>query len=280
MRAEAKKVGDTTLSDGFKLSANGAYGKSNDVNSFLYDPKFTMQITLNGQLLLTLLAETLVDNIQDIQVIQINTDGITVKIPRNQMDNYYSICKDWESISKLSLEYAEYSRMIIRDVNNYSAVTPKGKIKNKGAFEVDKVVGSEPAYHKDNSFRIVPLALQEYFVHGVPIEDTILSHKNIYDFCGRQKFKSDSYGQVHYLINDEYITEKQQRNVRYYISNKGGKFIKYYNKGTTECINKGFVVTIFNDYYESDNYDINYNFYIAECKKELYLIENKQLELF
>ncbi len=280
MRAEAKKAGDTTLSDGFKLSANGAYGKSNDADSFLYDPKFTMQITLNGQLLLTLLAETLVDNIKDIQVIQINTDGITVKIPRDQMDNYYSICKQWESISKLSLEYAEYSRMIIADVNNYLAVTPKGKVKNKGRFEVDKVVGSEPAYHKDNSFRIVPLALQEYFVNGVTIEDTIYNHKNIYDFCGRQKFKSDSYGQIHYLVDDIYVSEPQQKNVRYYISNKGSKFIKYYNKGTTECINKGYVVNIFNEYYESDNYDINYNFYIQECKKELHLIENKQLELF
>lgn len=280
MRIEAKKSGNMLLSDALKLSSNSVYGKSNDINSFLYDPKFTMQITLNGQLLLTLLAESLVNNIKDMEVIQVNTDGITVKINRHYIDDYYKICKDWESLTQLTLEYVEYSRMVIGDVNNYLAVTTKDKIKNKGRFEVDKVVGNEPAYHKDNSFRIVPLALQEYFVNGVSIEDTILNHKNIYDFCGRQKFKSDSYGQIHYLKEDQQITEKQQKNVRYYISNTGATFIKYYKKGTTEFINKGYQVTIFNKFVESDNYDIDYNFYIQECKKELNNIENKQLKLF
>ena len=32
-----------------------------------------------------------------------------------------------------------------------------------GRFEVNKVIGNEPAYHKDNSFKIIPFALQEYF---------------------------------------------------------------------------------------------------------------------
>ena len=37
---------------------------------------------------------------------------------------------------------------------------------------------------------------------------------------------------------------------------------------------------IFNKYFESDNYNINYNFYIRECNKILDVIENKQLMLF
>jgi len=68
------------------------------------------------------------------------------------------------------------------------------KIKSKGFFEINKVVGSEPAYHKDNSFRVIPLALQEYFVNNIPVEKTIYNHTNIYDFCGRQKFKGQDYG--------------------------------------------------------------------------------------
>lgn len=282
LRMQAKKAGNSVLSDGFKLAANSVYGKSNDVNSFLYDPKFTMQITLNGQLLLTILIESLVNGINDLQMLQVNTDGITVKIHKKDLDLYYSICKIWEKETKLNLEYVEYEKMVIGDVNNYLAISTKGKIKNKGRFEVDKVVGNEKAYHKDNSFRIIPLALQEFFVNNTPIEDTIKNHKNIYDFCGRQKFKGDDYGFINTINNNQIIKEKQQKVTRYYISNKGSSFIKHYAKGSIEIINKGYQVTIFNKYENKqfDSYDINYNYYIKECNKELNNIINKQLEMF
>ena len=282
LRMQAKKAGNNVLSDGFKLAANSVYGKSNDVNSFLYDPQFTMSITLNGQLLLSLLAETFVDTIPNLTVLQVNTDGITVKLRKSDEALYYQLCKDWEVKTKLNLEYVNYSKMIIADVNNYIAVSTKGKIKNKGRFEVDKVVGSEPAYHKDNSFRIIPLALQEYFVNNIPVEQTIINHTNIYDFCGRQKFREGDHGEIHYLDNEVIIRKKQQKNVRYYISNKGAIFIKHYKKGTTELINKGYTVTIFNDYVSKvfTEYNIDYSFYITECYKEINLIIDKQLTLF
>lgn len=282
LRMEAKKAKNMTLSDGFKLAANSCYGKSNDVNSFLYDPKFTMQITLNGQLLLTMLAEKLVDNLTNITVLQINTDGITVKIPRSEVPKYYELCFGWQNQTKLNLEYVEYCKIIVSDVNNYMAIDVNGKVKYKGKYEVDKVVGSEPAYHKDNSFRIIPLAISEYFTKGISIETTIKNHRNVYDFCGRIKFTRDSYGQIHYLQKDKQISEKQQKNVRYYISNKGATFYKYYNKGTNEVINKGYQVTIFNNYVKKvwQSYDVNYNFYIKEAMKIVNEIENKQLSLF
>jgi DNA polymerase elongation subunit (family B) len=137
LRIDAKNKGNTTLADAFKLSANSVYGKSNDMNSFLYDPKFTMSITLNGQLLLTKLAESLV-NIPNSTILQINTDGVTMKIPRSEKHTYDNLCKAWEKETNLTLEYVEYSKMWIRDVNNYGALSTKGKIKNKGCFEVDK----------------------------------------------------------------------------------------------------------------------------------------------
>jgi hypothetical protein len=34
----------------YKIILNSTYGLSNDENSFLYDPQFTMSITINGQL--------------------------------------------------------------------------------------------------------------------------------------------------------------------------------------------------------------------------------------
>lgn len=280
-RLEAKKASNAVLADGFKLSANSVYGKSNDVNSFLYDPKFTMSITINGQLLLAMLAEQL-SNISGSQILMVNTDGLEIKINRKYEWLYNNFCKEWEEKTNLTLEYLDYQKLIIGDINNYIGVDIKSKIKNKGRFEVQKVVGSEPAYHKDNSFKIIPYALQEYFVNGVPVEDTIKNHTNIYDFCGRQKFTRDSYGQIHYLDGIKEITEKQQKITRYYISTKGSTFVKYYHKGTTEMINKGYQVTIFNNFEDKpiQEYNINYSFYIKECNKEIQNIERKQLSLF
>lgn len=286
---------DNTIVDGYKEAANIPYGKSNDINSFLYDPLYTLKTTIAGQLYLTMLAERLA-NIPDSQVLMINTDGLEIRIPRTYEDEYFTICKDWEEKTKLVLEYDDYSTMWIWDVNNYMAQTTTGKLKNKGRFEVDKKIGSEPAYHKDNSFRIIPLAIQEYFTTGKTPEETIKNHLNntvysnnenygIYDFCGRQKFTKDSYGAIHVLkyddTNNPYTeTQKQQKNVRYYIANKGQKFIKYYTKGTTEAIHVGYTVTIFNKYVKKDNYDINYDFYIKEAWKEIKIIESQQLNLF
>jgi hypothetical protein len=284
-RVAAKKEGNMAISDALKLALNSVFGKSNDIHSFLFDPLYTMTTTVNGQLLLGMLAERLVLSIEDMTILQVNTDGITVRINKDHLELYYTICKHWERLTKLTLEFVEYQKMWIADVNNYGALTTTGKIKNKGKFEVEKMVGNEMAYHKDNSFKIIPIALERYFAKNIPIEETILKHDNIYDFCGRQKFTQDSYGETHTIKYDNTLNpydycEKQQRNTRYYISKPGVSFIKQYKKGTSEVINKGFQVTIFNNYIEQENYNIDYSYYIKECNKIIDVLETKQLELF
>jgi hypothetical protein len=278
-KAKPKKEQNKAIIDGYKEAANVPYGKSNSVHSFLYDPLYTMKTTIASQMVLAMLCESL-SEIPDSQMLMSNTDGCEIIIPKQYENLYYEKCKEWENTTKLTLEFQDYTKMWIRDINNYGCVNTERVVKNKGCFEVDKKIGSEPAYHKDNSFRIIPLALQEYFVKGIPVEETIKNHTNIYDFCGRQKFTKESYGQIHYIKNNYEITEKQQKNTRYYISNKGATFIKYYNKGTSEVINKGFLVNVFNKFEQKENYDINYSFYIKECYKEINNIQNKQLLLF
>lgn len=284
-RKEAKAAGNMVLSDAFKLAANSVYGKSNDEHSFLKDPMYTMKTTINGQLVLTMLVEMLLLEIPLLQVLQINTDGITVKINKDFIGKYYEICKKWEELTKLTLEYVNYSKMIIADVNNYIAVKEDGKCKYKGRFEIEKVVGSEVAYHKDNSFKIVPIAISDYFVKGIPIAQTIRNHNNILDFCGRQKFNIDSYGQTVEIAYDDTnnpisIIKKQQKVTRYYITKRGATFVKRYTKGTSAFIHKGFQVRIFNKLEVKDNYEIDYDFYELECLKEIRNIEPAQLSLF
>ena len=56
-KEKPKKERDMVIMEGYKLAANGAYGKSGEESSFLYDPKYTMSTTINGQLLLSMLLE-------------------------------------------------------------------------------------------------------------------------------------------------------------------------------------------------------------------------------
>lgn len=105
-----------------KLALNGVYGDSNNPYSPFYDPAYTMAITINGQLSLCLLAEQLL-SIFGLTIVQVNTDGITVKLPRSQMEEYKKVCDAWQKQVGLQLEFVEYSKMFIRDVNNYIAVS-------------------------------------------------------------------------------------------------------------------------------------------------------------
>ena len=170
--------------------------------------------------------------------------------------------------------------MIIRDVNNYISVYEDSTkdnehIKLKGVF-VDDV-----EYHQNSSMKIVPIALKNYFVYNIPIEDTIRNHKNIYDFCLRLKINSSSIGEWHSIDKDIIKITKLNRTTRYFISKKGGGLVVYYNGSKSPGrINKGFNTTLFNKYYYSKDYNINFNFYETECRKIINTIEDKQLTLF
>lgn len=270
------------------MSANSVYGKSNDVYSWLYDPQYTMATTINGQLLLSMLAEKLM-NIPDSNIIQINTDGLTMKIPRNKLSDYYDICIEWMNLTKLQLEYAEYSKMIIWDVNNYLAFYTNGKCKAKGKCEFENI-----PLHKNKSHNIIPYAVYKYFKEYISVEDTIKNHTNIFDFCaGVKAKKSDKKGYSHYelhsIVDGEFKKQKLSKTVRYYISNKGATLIKVYETDDWEHVEapirkgnkliKDWKVTYFNKaFYPNDfkEYNIDYNYYITKAREWILNIENKK----
>lgn len=200
-----------------KLALNGVYGKSNSVYSEFYDPLYTMSITINGQLLLCMLAEQLI-KIPGLTVIQINTDGITVKCPRTHVDHMKAVCQWWEKFTCLALESAIYDSMFIRDVNNYLAVYQGGKLKRKGAY----CYGSDLGWHQNQSAQVVAMAAEAALVRGVPVEKFVADHKNIHDFMLRAKVgRKDRL-----VIRFGTVEVPQQRITRYYVSKSGGSMIK------------------------------------------------------
>ena len=262
------------INAGLKLSLNGAYGKSNDQYSFFYDPKYTMQITINGQLMLSMLAERIA-NIDDLIILQVNTDGITVKIPKTKLEEFNNICKNWEIETKYTLEHANYSKFVVRDVNNYLALYTNNSIKLKGLFEIDKEL------HKNHSMKIVPIALRNYYTNGIPISDTIRNHKDIYDFCIAKKFPRPWYAEYTELIDNQPITTIFKKVIRYYITTKGSYLWKINGDDNRHSqLNVGYNVQPFNKFEDKENYNINYNFYIAETNKIINSIDDGQLTLY
>lgn len=254
------------------------YGKSGEETSALYDPLYTMRTTIGGQMFLSLWTEKLVEAIPEIKFIQHNTDGITYMVPRKDLDKVNAISKEMTDLTGLYIEDNFYSKFVLRDVNNYLSVYENGEYKAKGAFEIDK------EYHKDPSARIVPIAIKEYYINGIPIEETIRNHPNIYDFCLRLKTNSSSTGKFTHFKDHCVVTEDLSRTTRYYIGKglQSGSLSKSFSDGRQTAVNKGYSGILFNQFIEKPikDYNIDYSFYITEAYKIKNAVDDGQLSLF
>lgn len=275
-KIKPKKERDMVIMEGFKLSANGIYGKSGEESSALYDPLYTMRTTIGGQMFISLWTEKLVKAIPEIKFLQHNTDGITYLLPRKDLHKAKSVSEEMTKLTGLYIEDNIYTKMVLRDVNNYMAVYENGDVKLKGCFEIDK------EYHKDPSMRIVPIALKEYYVNNIPISKTIKEHTDIFDFCLRLKTNSKSTPYYKYLEDGKIVNKKLDRTTRYYISNSGGIIVKEFDEDRISGVNVGYSITLFNKFEEKSikDYNINYGFYIAEAYKIKNAVDNGQLSLF
>lgn len=276
-KKKPKKERDFVIVEGFKLAANGSYGKTNEEKSWLYDPLYTMKTTISGQIFISMWAEYICENIPQVTILQINTDGITFRLPKKYKEKLLNLSDEITTRCKLTYEMNEYDKMVIRDVNNYSARYTDGNIKHKGDFEINKEL------HKDPSMKIVPIALEKYFFENVLIKETIINHSNIYDFCLRLKVNKGASA-MYKTINEDGRLNVQilSKNTRYYISNRGGILYKQFATNQISGINVGYSSILFNKYIEKSmiDYNINYQFYISECNKIINQIESKQLTLF
>lgn len=248
-----------------KLALNGVYGDSNNQFSPFYDPAYTMKITINGQLSLCLLAEKLLE-IEGLKIAQVNTDGITVAMRRDTEEEYKAVCEAWQKQVGLELEYADYSAMWIRDVNNYIAQYTNGKLKNKGAYEYKDL-----AWHKNASCLVVPMAAEANMVYGKDIKEFIMEHQEKFDFMLRTKVPRSSRL---VLVHEDGSEVEQQNICRYYPSKNGGKLVKIMpplEEGGEERrlgIDTDWNVKTCNNMLDFAG-DIDYDYYIAEVEKLL-----------
>jgi len=248
-RVEAKKIEENpnstakekadaqTDNSTYKLALNGFTGNLKNKYSWANDSAANLSITINGQLMLLMLAEWFEE--EGIKIVSGNTDGLEVKVKEEKLSVYMDICERWQDLTSIPLEHDEYKVIVRRDVNNYLAVYKSGKHKAKGMFK------SSPPLEDSHSFLAEPKAILNHFLKDVPIEDEILNNNDIYDFCDAPRV-AKKY-KMH--LGD---TELSQRLNRVFISTQGKPmFLLDTETGVRSAIFKGFSMEVMNIYDET-----------------------------
>lgn len=188
-QGKLKKAGDTKSkeylqaragNEGGKIMINGTFGKTGSPYSILFAPAMTIQTTVTGQLALLMLIEW--HHLNGIEVISANTDGIMVYCSNEQSILSKDLISEWEKVTGLTIESAQYRSIHMRDVNNYIAIKSDGEAKRKGEFaKTDLVMKKNP------DCEICSDAVTEYLVNGIPLEYTISYCTDIRKFVTQQK---------------------------------------------------------------------------------------------
>lgn len=301
-RIEAKHNGDKIKDSTLKLALNGLSGNLQNEHNFCYSPFAVMQIRINGQLLLLMLAEKLVE--LGCRIVQANTDGLFVLLKKSVYDKVNNVCREWEQLTKLTLEEDRFEAMYQYAINDYIAVkegytdirdrflageqiVQKKKtgelyksieqiqddyIKQKGMFITKVQLG------KGLTPKIIPEAVIKYFVDGIPVEDTIKGCKDIKKFLMAEKTGKQ--------WNVEYMKEDIQRTNRFYASTNGGYLWKWKQVDNAEKQYQNMLaasgVTLLNKFDDKPIEDrkINYRYYLRECYKIIEDLKPRQLSLF
>lgn len=286
----------------FKAALVCVFGSSNAPWSPFFDPKYTMSITINGQLLLAMLCEQLVGSGAG-RIVMANTDGIEVEV--KEQDKFKEVCSAWQTRHKLLLEFSKYKKIAIRDVNAYVAIKENDEVKSKGDFEIEKDLW------KDHSMRIVPIAVNDYFVKGIPVIQTINNCIEINKFLIGKRAKT---GRLEYRAteNGDLVRQKMPKNVRYYVSSSGGSLVKLtkatdkqqklkkddvspnqisiFDVITTKqkqeaqrvtAVHKGYRMTLFNQWIDKpfEEYNVDKQFYVREANKLINSVIQNQVTL-
>lgn len=224
---ETKDPKYESLQEMGKLALNGgAYGRLNTQGDWQEDPCCMLRVTMGCQLEILMIIEALL--LKGFNIISANTDGFDTLIDKSRERELKDLISHYEEVignkEMGNVEYTEFEWIAQTSVSSYIAKKTvadiKGYIKKKGRdFKTEYEL-------KENKSRvIVAIALENYYTKGIPVEETIRNHKNIYDFCMRQKSSKN----FHYEGHSKSGKTIYNKLIRYYVSNEGQKLFKIKN---------------------------------------------------
>ena len=114
--------------------------------------------------------------LNNIEVVSANTDGIVVKLYKKHLNDFNRITKEWETYTGLSADSENYLYYINSDINNYLIQETNGKISYKGALN-PKMYAID--LQKGYDMPIVAEAVSNFFLYNKPILDTLRESTSI-----------------------------------------------------------------------------------------------------
>jgi hypothetical protein len=243
---------------------NSPTGKMQQEVSWMYDPFNVFKIRINGQLILLLLVDRLLE--LGCEIIQCNTDGVVYRAKKGLKQAISDAIAEVERLTRLEFESDEYEAFYQYAINDYFGVKTD-EIEKKGMFITETKLG------KGLSPVVIPKAVINYFTTGQSIEEFIKNDKDIRDFLMSQA--------VDKKFNVYHGEQKIQRINRFYASTDGAYLFKNDVDKVSNMLTKSGV-TILNKFDDLPIEDrkINYRYYISEAKKIVADFTEQQLELF
>ena len=272
-RIEAKHSGQKLKNLALKLTLNSVTGKMQQETSWMYDPFSVFKIRINGQLILLMLVDRLLE--LNCKIVQVNTDGVMYIAQKTQRNAVQEAVHEVEQLSQLTFESDDYEAFYQYAINDYFGVEkgysqshdPK-LIEKKGMFITDPRLG------KGLAPAIIPKAVINYFLTKQPTSEYIKNSKNIEDFLMYQRV--DKKFKV--LHGDVPI----QRINRFYASTNDYSLFKVDPTGKVANMLTKSGVTILNKMNDIpiEGRHLNYQYYISEANKIISEFVYQQLELF
>ena len=195
LRAELKRL--KAEADTKKVVCNGTFGKLGSQFSSFYSPDLMLAVTLTGQLnLLCLIYEF--ECRPSIKVLSANTDGVTVMYPAKFRD--LILRKVAENAERTGFEYEEtrYSKIAMKDVNNYLAITVDGKVKRKGLYAAKGLM-------KNPTMQVCSDMAIEYLKHGTHPQVAIYGHDDMTDFVAVRAVKGGGIQHDTFVEVDDWV---------------------------------------------------------------------------
>ena len=272
-RIEAKHSGQKLKNLALKLTLNSVTGKMQQETSWMYDPFSVFKIRINGQWILLMLVDRLLE--LNCKIVQVNTDGVMYIAQKTQREAVQEAVSEVEQLTQLNFESDDYEAFYQYAINDYFGVEkgysqshdPK-LIEKKGMFITDPRLG------KGLAPAIIPKAVINYFLTKQPTFEYIKSSKDIKDFMMYQRV--DKKFKV--LHGDEPV----QRINRFYASTNDYSLFKVDDTGKVANMLTKSGVTILNEMNDIpiENRHVNYQYYIGEANKIISEFVCQQLELF
>lgn len=187
-RMVAKHANNKQVSNSLKILLNGTFGKLGSLYCSFYSPDLMLAVTLTGQLNLLCLIHEL-EQIKSVKVKSANTDGILVAYPPKQRDKILKVIA--KNAKRTGFEYEEtpYAKIAMKDVNNYLAITTKGKVKAKGLYASNNPKVNPLYLMKNPTMQVCADACAVYLADGTSPESYIKACSRMEDFVAIRNVK-------------------------------------------------------------------------------------------